>query len=99
MNSPKKHEDHSFSAFAMGATIGVVTALLLGTDEGRKLLKKILDTIPEKYKKIPEGLVPRSEPEVPLVPIITPLETPHHTTFEPEAPPPPPPAIRPLRPQ
>jgi len=91
----------------MGATIGVIAALLFGTEEGRKVVKEVLDVIPEKYKKIPENLISHKEKdEVPRTPIITPQETPHHatyefhsTTFSSEAPPPPPPAVHPYRPQ
>lgn len=90
----------------MGATIGVIAALLFGTDEGRKLVKEVLDVIPEKYKKIPEELIHHEEaPAAPRAPIITPQETPHHAnyefhnpTFVNEAPPPPPPAVHPYRP-
>lgn len=101
--NPSKHQDTHFSSFAMGATIGVIAALLFGTEEGRKIVKKILDAIPDKYKKIPDALTPHDEPTAPRTPIITPQETPHHTTFAPEntlveAPPPPPPVIRPHHP-
>jgi hypothetical protein len=96
--NPNKGADHHFSSFAMGATIGVIAALLFGTEEGRKLVKEVLDVIPDKYKKIPENLVPHDEPETPGTPIITPEETPHHTTYDFEAPPPPPPAVHPFRP-
>lgn len=83
----------------MGATIGVIAALLFGTDEGRKIVKEVLDSIPEKYKKVPENLIPHKEPEAPRIPVIEPLETPHHVTYDFEAPPPPPPAVHPYRPQ
>jgi hypothetical protein len=104
--NPKNTPDHHFSSFAMGATIGVLAALLFGTEEGRKVVKEVLDTIPEKYKKVPEVLLPHEDdPESPRTPIITPQETPHHATYEfhsteitEEAPPPPPPAIHPFRP-
>ena len=87
----------------MGATLGVLTALLFGTEEGRKIVKDVLNAIPEKYKKVPEVLKPivkSFEPvQVPRAPVITPLETPHHSTYDFEAPPPPPPAVHPYRPQ
>ena len=83
----------------MGATIGVIAALIFGTEEGRKLVKEVLDVIPEKYKKVPEKLLHKDEPELPRTPIITPQETPHHATYDFEAPPPPPPAVHPFRPQ
>ena len=87
----------------MGATIGVIAALLFGTEEGRKVVKEVLDVIPEKYKKVPGVLKPliktEESVEAPRTPIITPLETPHHATYDFEAPPPPPPAVHPTRPQ
>lgn len=103
MTSANRNEDHHFSSFAMGVSIGVVAALLFGTEEGRKIVKEILDAIPEKYKQIPEK-------HLPLTPIITPEETPHHTTFRGtevlspdatsgEAPPPLPPSVNPHHPQ
>jgi len=100
--NPKQQDNH-FSSFAMGATVGVLVALLFGTDEGRKIVKEVLDSIPKKYKKIPEILMSHDEPEKPRTPIITPEETPHHTTYNPktsfnEAPPPPAPLVQPLRP-
>jgi uncharacterized membrane protein YebE (DUF533 family) len=39
--------DHSFSVFSLGLVIGAVGALLLGTREGRKLTREILNTLPE----------------------------------------------------
>lgn len=82
----------------MGATIGIIAALLFGTEEGRKVVKEVLEAIPEKYKKVPEVLLPHEEaPEPPREPIITPQETPHHTTYDFEAPPPPPPSVHPYR--
>lgn len=90
----------------MGATIGVIAALLFGTEEGRKLVKEVLDVIPEKYKKVPEVMKPIVEPivetfehkEAPRTPVITPMETPHHATYDFESPPPPPPSVHPYRP-
>lgn len=95
--NPKPQDNH-FSSFAMGATVGILAALLFGTEEGRKIVKKALDTIPEKYKKIPEVLLSHDEPEASRIPIITPEETPHHIIYDNEAPPPPPPAVHPHRP-
>ena len=81
-------------------SLGIVAALLFGTEEGRKAVKNILDTIPDKYKQIPENLLqPKEKPKSPRTPIIEPLETPHHATYEFEAPPPPPPVIHPHLPQ
>jgi hypothetical protein len=96
--NPKKNDDHHFSSFAMGATIGVIAALLFGTEEGRKLVKEVLDVIPEKYKTVPEKLLHPEEPHAAPTPIIEPLETPHHATYDYEAPPPPPPMVHPYRP-
>lgn len=92
MTPTSRNEDHHFSSFAMGVSVGVVAALLFGTEEGRKIVKNALDAIPDKYKQFPEK-------HLPLTPIITPEETPHHTTYDVEAPPPPPPAVHPRRPQ
>lgn len=97
MTPVNRNENHHFSSFAMGVSVGVVAALLFGTEEGRKIVKNALDTIPDKYKQFPEKYLPPT-------PIITPEETPHHATFSHEdtlgeAPPPPPPAVRPRRPQ
>ncbi|HSV94476.1 MAG TPA: hypothetical protein VLH94_00660 [Spirochaetia bacterium] len=97
--NPNKKEDHHFSSFAMGATVGVIAALVFGTEEGRKLIKEVLDIIPEKYKKIPEKLMPHEEThEYPPTPIITPQETSHHATYDFESPPPAPPTVHPFRP-
>lgn len=75
----------------MGVSIGVVAALLFGTEEGRKIVKSAFDAIPDKYKQI-------LGTPLPPIPIITPEETPHHATFDLEAPPPPPPVIHPHHP-
>lgn len=97
--TPNKNQDHHFSSFAMGISLGVIAALLFGTEEGRKLVKQALDAIPDKYKKIPEEIAehfPKKEKSS-ITPIITPTETPHHATYEFESPPPPPPAVYPYR--
>jgi len=110
MNPSNKTSDHHFSSFAMGATVGIIAALLFGTDEGRKIVKQFLDAIPEKYKNIPENLIQQDKPELPRTPIITPQETPHHATYnfgndefnssisKDETPPPVPPSVHPFRP-
>ncbi len=111
MTPSNKATDHHFSSFAMGATIGIIAALLFGTEEGRKVVKKVLDSIPEKYKKIPDNLIHQDKPELPRTPIIIPEETPHHSTYDfhstevlgpnvslGEVPPPAPPSVRPFRP-
>lgn len=98
--SPKNNQDHHFSSFAMGVTIGVVAALLFGTEEGRKLVKEMLDAIPEKYKTIPEELIsPKENKTTPPTPIIEPFETPHHATYDNEVPLRPAPSLNPTRPQ
>jgi len=101
MNPSKKTEEHHFSSFAMGATIGVIAALLFGTDEGRKIVKEVLDTIPEKYKNTLNSSLRGGNPtkQPPTISVIPTLETPHHATYDFEAPPPPPPAVHPSRPQ
>jgi hypothetical protein len=98
MTTPSEKTGHegTFSSFTVGVAFGVVVALLFGTEEGRKLVKKGIDAIPDKYKTPPV--------RIPLIPT---EETPHHTTsaqspFEDsfgEAPPPPPPHVRPTRPE
>lgn len=98
--SPKNNQDHNFSSFAMGVSLGVVSALLFGTEEGRKLVKEILDAIPEKYKTIPEEFKQPKESQTNTpTPIIEPFETPHHTTFDNETPLRPAPSINPTRPK
>lgn len=98
--SPKNNQDNHFSSFAMGVTIGVAAAMLFGTEEGRKLVKETLDAIPEKYKTIPEELRhPIEDQMITPTPIIEPLETPHHATFDNEIPLRPSPSLNPTRPQ
>lgn len=103
----------SFSTFGLGVAFGIAAAFLFGTPEGRKLFKKALDSIPEKYKKPLES----SSHSIPL---ITPEETQHHAVFDPglldspshvttqnhfggslagESPPPPAPHVRPTHPE
>lgn len=103
----KKSSDNSFSSFAVGVSVGVAASLLFGTEEGRNLVKRIVDAIPEKYRQIPVS----EHHEDMSIPVIPNQETPHHTTFDyqntpvfnrvhkGEAPPPPPPAIRPSHPE
>ena len=97
--NPRPKTDSGFSSFALGVSIGVVAALLFGTEEGRKIVKGAFDAVPEKYKKIPESILPgKDASETVTAPILTPFETPHHATYEFESPPPPPPAISLTRP-
>lgn len=51
--------DHSFSVFALGLTLGVVGAMLLGTKEGRKVSREILDTLASS--KLAEDIVANSK--------------------------------------
>lgn len=75
-----------------GLTLGVLGALLLGTEEGRKITKQALDALPENFKKMP-SLEPKERVEDFTPPITSPEETPHHVVAQHEAPPPPPPSI------
>lgn len=45
-------KEHAFGAFTIGVAVGVGAALLFGTEDGRKLAKKILDNLPEKIKNL-----------------------------------------------
>lgn len=103
----KKVKDNSFSSFAVGVSVGVAASFLFGTEEGRRLVKRLVDAIPEKYKHLPD-----SSPNATYTPVISPQETEHHTTFDyhhknpsqqisfsQETPPPPPPLVRPSHPE
>jgi len=98
MTPIKPKQDHTFSAFAVGVTVGAIAGLLFGTEEGRKIVKNALDLIPDKYKNFSIGKT--QEPTRPDIPIIPQEETPHHTFATPsfESPPPPAPNVRPVRP-
>lgn len=37
--------EHSFSVFTLGLTIGAVGALLLGSKQGRKICRQVLDSL------------------------------------------------------
>ncbi len=98
--SDKSGKDGSFPSFTVGLALGIMGALLFGTDEGRKIVKKVLGAVPDKYKLPPVNLS-RPLTKSPIIPL---EETPH-TTFEysspfgeaisNEAPPPPAPHVRP----
>jgi hypothetical protein len=90
--------DHGFNTFMLGLTIGVLGALLLGTEEGRKLTKEAIDGLPEGFKKV-KDLIPKENVPDFAPPLNSPEETPHHMVAEQEAPPPPPPHIHPSRPE
>lgn len=51
--------DHSFSVFALGLTLGIVGAMLLGTEEGRKVSQEILDAVSKS--KLKEDLIDKSK--------------------------------------
>ena len=70
--------------FAFGILFGVAATYLFGTDEGRKIVKKLVDSIPDSSLRQ-------------SIPIIHPEETQHHSTLE--SPPPPSPLVRPVRPE
>jgi hypothetical protein len=86
----KNSPDHGFNGFMFGLTLGVLGALLLGTEEGRKITKQALDALPENFKKMP-NLEPKEHVRDFTPPISTPEQTPHHAYATPafEAPPPP----------
>lgn len=102
--SKPKSKDNSFSAFSLGVTVGVAASLLFGTEEGRSLVKKCLNSIPDKYKQVPEPvqkIISDVSPQQHFteVPIIPQQETSHHATYPyREAPPRPAPYVRPSRP-
>lgn len=83
--------DNSFSAFIAGLTIGIAGALLLGTEEGKKISQKAIESIPEDLLK----LFSKDENSTltPPPPQITPSPE-NYTNSEP--PPPPPPPIKPF---
>lgn len=59
-------KEHSFSAFTFGVAVGIGAALLFGTEDGRKLAKKVLDNLPDTIKNLPnknDPVIPDSDPE------------------------------------
>ena len=60
----------------VGMTVGIMGALLLGTPEGKSLVKKVLDALPEGLLKTPEQRAAESVPDF-TPPLSVPLETPH----------------------
>lgn len=44
-------DDNSFSTFMFGLTIGIVGTILLGTEEGRKVSQKLLQSAGETLEK------------------------------------------------
>ncbi len=112
MTTPSdKPGNSSFSTFGLGVAFGIAAAFLFGTEEGRKIVKKTFDKLPDKYKNPIEsslrGGTPTWQSHSTPVPVITPEETQHHAVFDPadpfthstESPPPPAPHIRPTRPE
>ena len=92
--SDKPKQDGSFSSFTVGVALGVMGALLFGTEEGRSIVKKVISAVPEKYKRpIPTSLRNLVNPPTPSLrgtpwqsslsttPVIPTEETQHHTTF------------------
>ncbi len=51
MSDMKGTTDGSFGSFMFGLTLGVVSALLLGTEEGRKTARKLLNSMSEGLEK------------------------------------------------
>lgn len=53
MNEPKDQPlaDNSFSTFMFGMTLGIVGTILLGTEEGRKVSRKLLQSAGETLEK------------------------------------------------
>ena len=79
------------TTFMFGLTLGVLGALLLGTEEGRKATRDLLDSLPESLKHMGQKSSKEQVPDF-APPLTMPEETPHHALAKPEAPPPPPPA-------
>ena len=77
-------------SFMFGLTLGVLGALLLGTEEGRKLARDIIDSLPENLKHLGQKNSLEQVPDF-APPLSSPEETPHHAFARPEAPPPAPP--------
>ncbi|MBU1200290.1 hypothetical protein KJ953_02005 [Patescibacteria group bacterium] len=87
---PKPVLDNSFSAFIAGLTVGIAGALLLGTEEGKKITKKALDSIPEDLTKLfapkttdepsPPQVIPEPPPPPPPLPA-KPFHKPSPTFF------------------
>ena len=89
--SKPNSEDHGFGGFMFGLTLGVLGALLLGTEEGRKITRSAIDALPDSLKKLPTE--PKEHIRDFAPPMNSPMETPHHAFAEVESPPPPPPSV------
>lgn len=89
---PKPILDNSFSAFIAGLTVGIAGALLLGTEEGKKISQKILKSIPEDLTKL------FSEPDsIPAPPPPQIIPSPEGYMNSEPPPPPPPPSAKPFQ--
>jgi len=52
MSEPKDQSaDNSFSTFMFGLTLGIVGAVLLGTEDGRKVSRKLLSSLSSGLEK------------------------------------------------
>ncbi len=79
MTPPSDNDKNNpFPAFAFGLTLGIVGALAFGTEEGRKIVNKLIDSIPNKYKTPPVN----TQANMVKTPIIPLEETPHHAEYE-----------------
>lgn len=45
-------KEHAFGAFTIGVAVGVGSALLFGTEDGRKIAQKLFDSLPDKIKNL-----------------------------------------------
>lgn len=79
-------KEHAFGAFTIGVAVGVGAALLFGTEDGRKLAKKILDNLPEKIKNLSSQQPSEVEDQSTFTPPVYPETTPH--TYIPQDTPP-----------
>lgn len=79
--------DNSFSAFIMGLTVGIAGVLLLGTEEGRKLSQKMIDSIPENLN--PRNFLNNQQSKQSPPQVIPGPDNPPDHQFQDEPPPPP----------
>jgi len=92
MNPKDSNSNHHNSSFLFGLTVGVLGTLVLGTEEGRKLMKEIMDSLPENLRHLGQSNSAENIPDF-SPPVTSPEETPHHAYSPSEAPPPPPPHV------
>lgn len=90
-NNSKPILDNSFSAFIAGLTVGIAGVLLLGTEEGKKISQKVIQSIPEELTNLFSHSNSTST-STPPPPQVTPSPRAHTNT---ESPPPPPPSVKP----